>query len=305
MNTEHAPLKGVFAPIPTPFNAAGDIDWAGLKHNVDWWCTTKLTGLVALGSNGEAGYLDADERARLIASVVEYSAGRKPVIAGIGQESTRATIALARAAADVGAIAALVLPPHFYKATMTGPILRDHFRAVADAGPLPVILYNMPGNTGVNLGVDTPVQLSSHPNIIGLKDSSGDIVQISEIIANARPGFAVFAGSGSYLLSTLIMGGVGATAALANVMPNECAAVVELFNAGRIDDARRVQQALLEINRAVTSRFNVPGLKAALDLIGHYGGPPRMPMQTLDDANIAALEGILGRAQAACAELLG
>lgn len=305
MNTDNTLLKGIFAPIPTPFDTAGDIDWGALKDNVDWWCTTKLSGLVALGSNGEAGYLDVQERARLIAAVVEYSAGRKPVIAGIGQESTRATIALARASAEVGAIAALVLPPHFYKATMTGPTLRDHYRAVADASPIPVILYNMPGNTGVNLGIDTPVQLSSHPNIVGMKDSSGDIVQISEIIAGATPGFAVFAGSGSYLLPTLMMGGVGATAALANVMPNECAAIVELFAAGRLEDARRVQQALLEVNRAVTSRFNVPGVKAALDLIGHYGGPPRMPMHTLDQANTAILKDILQRARAACAEVLG
>ncbi len=304
MDTQHAPLKGVFAPIPTPFNAAGDIDWVGLKHNVDWWCTTKLSGLVALGSNGEAGYLDADERVRLIDAVVQYSAGRKPVIAGTGQESTRATIALTRAAAEAGAVAALVLPPHFYKATMTGPTLRDHYRAVADASQLPVILYNMPGNTGLNLGIDTPVQLSAHPNIVGLKDSSGDIVQISEIIASAAPGFGVFAGSGSYLLTTLVMGGVGATAALANVLPDECAAVVELFDAGRLDAARRMQQALLDINRAVTSRFNVPGLKAALDLLGHCGGPPRMPMHTLDEANTAILKGILDRAQAACAEVL-
>lgn len=304
MNSAQPKFRGVFAPIPTPFASDGSIDWAALKDNVAWWCATKLAGLVVLGSNGEAGYLDFDERAQMVEAVVRQCAGRKTVVAGVGMETTGHTMKLAKAAAAAGADAVLVLPPHFYEVAMTGPILRDHYRAVADACPVPVILYNMPGNTGLNLGIETPVQLSSHPNIVGLKDSSGDIVQISEIIAGAAPGFAVFAGSGSYLLPTLVMGGVGATAAVANVFPDECTAIIELFEAGKLDLARQLQQALLEANRAVTSRFNVPGLKAALEILGHYGGPPRLPMQPLDDATRATLEGIIRRAQARCAEIL-
>jgi 4-hydroxy-2-oxoglutarate aldolase len=178
---------------------------------------------------------------------------------------------------------------------MTNAALAAHYRAVADESPIPVIIYNMPGNTGLNLGSELVAELSNYPNIVGLKDSSGNIVQIAEIVAMAKEGFAVFAGSGSYLLPTLAVGGVGATAAVSNVFPDECAAVISLFDQGDIRGARELQLKLMKVNRAVTGRWGVPGLKAALDIIGLYGGPPRRPMLPLGEAERQELAMIIDR----------
>jgi len=288
-------LKGVFAPIPTPLGEDGEVSLSAVRSNMERWVRSGLAGVVVFGSNGEAPYLSWDEKVRLIEAVIQANAGRRLVIAGTGQETTRDTIRLTQKAAGLGAQAALVLPPHFYKNAMTNAVLAAHYRAVADESPIPVIIYNMPGNTGLNLGSELVAELSNHANIAGLKDSSGNIVQIAEIVATAREGFAVFAGSGSYLLPTLAVGGVGATAAVSNVFPDECAAVIRLFDQGDVRGARELQLKLMEINRAVTSRWGVPGLKAAMDIIGLYGGLPRRPMLPLGEAERQELARIIGR----------
>ncbi len=274
-------LTGIYAPIPTPFAADGEIGWEELKKNLAWWGATPLAGLVVAGTNGEAAYLEGAEKERLVACVREGTPAEKKVVAGTGCESTRETIALSRTVAKAGADAVLVLNPYYFRGGMTKEVLQKHYFTVAESSPVPVIIYNMPRNTGFNMDSDLLISLSRHPNITGLKDSSGNIVQISEVVAQAGDSFAVFAGSANFLLPSLLMGAAGGTLALANIMPRECVKIYDLFKAGRLEEARNVQLRVLEVNAAVTSRWGVPGLKAALDLMGRYGGPPRSPLLPL------------------------
>jgi len=170
-------IKGVFAPIATPFTDAGGLDFQSLKKNMEIWDKTRLAGYVVLGSNGEANFLTFDEKVSLVAEVARINEGRKLIIAGTGVETTAETIKLTAETAKAGAQAALVLPPFYFKAAMGNAALSMHYRAVADASPIPIMLYNMPGNTGLNLTSGLVAELSNHPNIIGIKDSGGNIVQ--------------------------------------------------------------------------------------------------------------------------------
>jgi 4-hydroxy-2-oxoglutarate aldolase len=286
-------ITGIFAPIPTPFKPDEEIAYDRLKSNLAWWGGTRLSGVVVLGSNGEFVYLSPAEKIKLVAETRANLPAEKMVIAGTGCETTRETIELSRAAAELGVDACLILTPFYYRGNMTPAVLKKHFWDVADACPVPVMLYNMPRNTGLNMEPALVIELARHPNIAGLKDSSGNIVQISEIAAATGEGFSVFAGSGSFLLTTLLMGGVGGTLAVANVMPNECAEIVSLYQAGKLVEARALQQRILEPNKAVTSRWGIPGLKAALDLMGKYGGPLRRPLLPLGEADNASLASVL------------
>jgi len=203
------------------------------------------------------------------------------------------TIRLNKMATEAGADAVLIVTPNYYKGNMTDSVLARFYRDVADTSPLPVILYNMPRNAGINISAKLAVELSKHPNIIGIKDSGGNIVQIADMIRNATEDFSVFAGSASYLYTTLVLGGAGGTLALANVFPNECARLQTLFEAGRTKEARDLQMILIDSNNAVTSRWGIPGLKAALDMIGLYGGDPRPPLLPLGETDREELRKIL------------
>ncbi len=286
-------FEGIYAPIPTPFDRRGEIAWERLKENLDRWAATPLAGLVVLGTNGEFVYLDSREKERMVEFVrANFPADRK-VIAGTGAESTRQTIQATRRAAELGADAVLVLNPHYYKAQMTPRALEHHYRQVADASPVPVMLYNMPRNTGLNLPPELICALSTHPNIVGIKDSSGNLVQIAQVCANAAEGFAVFAGSGSFLLAALAVGCVGGTLAVANIMARECVELMQAYRLGRLEEARRLQYRILPVNAAVTTRWGVPGLKAAMDMLGYYGGPPRAPLLPLEEGERSQLGEIL------------
>jgi len=275
-----AKIAGIFAPIPTPF-IDGRIAYDKLKENLSWWGDSSLTGIVVMGSNGEFVFLNENEKEKLIGFVRENFRPDKTLIAGTACESTRETIRLTKRAAELGADAALVVTPHYYKGGMTNDALKKYYFDIADASDVPVLLYNMPNNTGLNMSSQLVIELSSHPNIAGIKDSSGNIVQISEIISGVRPDFSVFAGSASFLLPSLVMGAVGGTMATANILPDACADVQRLFETGRLDEARKLQLKLLPINRAVTSLWGVAGLKAAMDLLGHFGGEPALPLLPL------------------------
>jgi 4-hydroxy-2-oxoglutarate aldolase len=294
---ERQRLMGIYPPLPTFFTPDEDLDLETLRRHVERLLEAGIMGFVALGSNGEAAHLDDAERARVIATVRETAGADGQVLAGAGAESTRATVALCRLAAEAGADIALVLPPHYYRGNMSPAALRGHYLAVADASPIPIAIYNMPANAaGLDLDAETVVALSLHPNIIGLKDSSGNVAKLAQVVAEAREGFAVLAGSASFLLPALLVGATGAIAALANVAPRACLQVMDLWAERRLDEARALQARLVPPNTAVTSGYGVAGLKAALQLVAGYGGMPRRPLLPLGEADRGRMRAILAEA---------
>ena len=271
-------VHGIFAPIATAFDASGEVDYSTFAENTVAFGATKLSGLVVLGSNGEFTLLSHEEKVKLVETARNHLPADKMIIAGTGCESFKETLQLTKECAAVGADVALVVTPNYYKKDMNEAALGNFYTMLADASPIPVMIYNMPGNSGVNVPSSLTLKLAAHPNITGIKDSGGNIVQISEVLAKAPEGFSVFAGSGSYLLATLLLGGVGGTLAVANVVPDYCAEIQENFEKGDLEKARKMQLALLPLNAAVTSRFGIGGMKAAMDMVGFKGGLPRLPI---------------------------
>jgi 4-hydroxy-2-oxoglutarate aldolase len=286
-------LAGIFPPIPTPFDEDERIDLVRLSENLERWEQEPLDGYVVGGSNGEFVSLSPDERLEVVGHVCAKVGAEKLVIAGSGLHSTRETILQTEAMAKLGAQAALVVTPGYYKSRMDERALIAHYTRVADHAPVPIILYNVPANTGINMNADTIVLLSKHANIIGLKDSAGDVAKIAEITQRAPEGFQVLAGSASFLLGALAVGAVGTISALANLAGRDLSELMQAFEKGDLERAKNIQQRLVRPNSAVTVRFGVAGLKAALDLIRFYGGPPRSPLQALDDGQRAQVKQIL------------
>ncbi len=290
-------IAGIYPPVPTFFDEREDLDLATLREHLTRLKAAGIANIVALGSNGEAVHLAPDERRQVIATVRETLGPEAQVLAGVGEHSTRATLALAQQAAEAGADIALVLPPHYYRSRMDGFALRAHYLTLADASPLPVMIYNMPANAaGIDLDAETVIALSSHPNIIGLKDSSGNVAKMAQIVAEAREGFVVLAGSAGFLLPALAIGARGAIAALANIAPRECLRLMELWREGKLEEARTLQARLIPVNTAITSGYGVAGLKAALEFVAHYGGFPRRPLPPLNDGERVRLRGVLAEA---------
>jgi len=277
-------LSGIFPPIPTPFGDSGEILFDRLEENLDRWNTEPISGYVVGGSNGEFPLLTIEERVEVVRRVRRRAAADRLVVAGSGMESTRGTSALTGMMAEAGADAAIVVTPGYYKGRMTSRALIAHYQTIADQSALPLILYNVPANTGVDLSAEAAIELSRHPQIIGMKDSAGDVVKLARIASESAEGFQVLAGSAGFFLAGLAVGAVGLVAALANVAATALDELLRAFRAGKLDQARAIQARLLEANSAVTSRYGVPGLKAAMDLIGMYGGPPRMPLLPLEVA---------------------
>jgi len=286
-------LEGIFPPIPTPFDADGEIDVAALAENLDWWNRFGLSGVVVLGSNGEAVLLDEGEKLRLIEAARAGAPEDRAVIAGTSLQSTRATIALTQAAAGAGADAALVLPPSYYRGLMSDAVLERHFRAVADASRIPVLLYNMPACTGIDLSAELIVSLAAHENIVGLKDSGGDVAKLGRIHGDLGGRFRVLAGSAGFLLPALSVGAVGGVLALANIAPRQCVEILRLALTGDMHAATDLQVRMILPNTAVTRRWGVPGLKAAMEMLGLRGGPVRPPLLPLGGADRDELRSIL------------
>lgn len=293
MRSRAIDLRGVFPPIATPFTDNGSLDLGHLKQNLQRWLDTGLAGFVVMGSNGEFIYLEDREKLDLLEAARSAIPEHRLMIAGTGCESTRATVNLTRRAAEMGADAALVITPHYYRSRMDGRSLVAYYQAVAESSPIPVLLYNMPANTGIDMAVDSVTTLAQHPNIIGIKDSSGNLVKLGEIIRSVPPSFQVLAGSASFLYPALALGAVGGVVALANVAPQACLAIYDSFRVGDLAAARSTQLRLLSPNAAVTSRFGVPGLKAAMDFLGYYGGPPRPPLLPLGEKDREAVRSVL------------
>jgi len=271
-------LSGVIPPITTPFEK-GNLVLDRLKENFNKWNKTGLSGYLVLGSNGEAVYLNEKEKMKVMEASRESIPESKVMIVGTGAESTQETIRFTNQAAKIGTDFGLVVTPSYFKGSMRPQILYDHFIAVAESSRIGILLYNVPQFTGINLDAEVVAKLSFHPNIVGIKDSSGNIGQLNDIIHLSRKGFVVFVGSAPVFFPALCIGAVGGILAVANAAPEECVRILSLYHQGEMAEATASQNRLTPLAKAVTVKYGIGGLKMAMDLTGYFGGNPRLPLK--------------------------
>ncbi len=272
-------LQGIIPPIATPFDHKGDLYKIKVQHNVEKWNRTGLAGYCVCGSTGESVFLTTEEKIQMWEWVAQYADSSKLLIAGTGVESVRETVALTNRAAEIGYKAAMVRTPHYYKNLLNRPDAQMiYFRAVADQSKIPLIIYNWPQATGIDITPEAVACLSEHPNIIGLKESSGSVEKIIQVIATAKPGFQVLTGSAPTLAPSLAVGCVGGLLAFANAAPYAAISIWEAHRTREFAAAMDWQHRILRAAQLVTTKYGIPGLKHAMDLNGYYGGPPRLPL---------------------------
>jgi len=265
--------------VTTPFDYAGNIYVSKVQHNMEKWNLTSLSGYVVMGSTGESVMLTADEKAVMWELVAKHAAPGKLLIAGTGVESVRETVALTNRAAEMGYKAAMVRTPHYYKNLINRADAQAlYYRAVADQAKIPLIIYNWPQATGIDIPVEAVVAISEHPNVVAIKESSGNLEKVMQLIREVKHGFQVLVGSAPTLWPSLLMGATGAILAYANAAPYSTIAIWEAFR--QRDDAAGLdwQNRIGRASALVTTKYGVPGLKHAMDLNGYYGGPPRLPL---------------------------
>jgi 4-hydroxy-2-oxoglutarate aldolase len=291
-----ADLEGVFVPVPTPFRGE-DVAVGRLQENLRRWNQTALAGYVVLGSTGEFPMLSEAEQDRILVAAREAIPRDKAFIAGTGANSTLHTIRQTKRAAEIGADAAIVITPHYFtKGFSQAAAQVRHYLAVAEASPVPILVYNFPVNTGINLEPDTVARIAQHPNVAGIKDSSGNIAQAAQIIDLTPKSFHVLVGAAAALLPSLAIGSSGGILALAAIAAREFSDVDALARAGRWQEAREIAARMLAADRGVAGRYGIGGLKAALDLQGFYGGPCRPPLGTPDGDAIEDIKEVLATA---------
>jgi 4-hydroxy-2-oxoglutarate aldolase len=274
-------FSGVFAALTTPFAHDGSVSLPELKHNVQRYNQTDLAGYVALGSTGEAVLLTRAEMDGILATVKESAAKEKKLLAGAGAESTAETIERTKRAAEFGYDAVLVKTPYYYKPAYKPEVLVAHFRRVADESPIPVMLYSIPQFTGIALGAAEVAALAEHPNIIGIKDSSGNVQGVAEIVAATPPAFQILVGSAASVYPSMAIGARGAILALACALPEKCVALFELVRQGHHEKARELQAILVRASKLMVSELGIAGVKYAMDQRGYRGGIPRPPLLPL------------------------
>ena len=285
------PLEGVFVALTTPF-AGNGIAAEKIKDNIRKLNATGVAGYLVLGSTGESVSLTDAESLALVEAVLEAAAPEKKVLVGTAREWTQGTIDFTASLPARGIAAVLVRPPSYFKSKMTREALKAHYLAVADASRYPVLVYNMPANTGISLEPRLVIDLSSHPNIAGLKESGGSLAFVAEVVREVPERFHYLLGSGSVVYPGLEMGACGAILAVANAVPEMCAELFRLFKAGEKDAARDLQLDLIPFNKTLVEIYGIAGLKVAQDLRGYHGGPTRLPLLPVDEkgrAEIAAL----------------
>lgn len=276
-------LSGLLLPITTPFTLDGGVDLPALRRNIAKWNETGIAGYVLLGSTGERVHLDEQEYAQVIDTARTAIHEDLLFIAGAGQHSTRLTINEIKRVASSGRLdAVLVITPHFYRLAITQQLLEDHYEAVADASPVPVILYSMPPFTGIKIESATAARLSSHENIVGIKDSSADVAGLKDTVEQVDSRFAVLTGNGTVLDESLAAGACGAILAVGCVVPTLCIAIIEAVNSSDTERAAELQSKLSPLAAAVTTKYGIGGLKAALELAGYEGGHVRAPLKMPD-----------------------
>lgn len=285
-------IKGIMPPITSPFER-GEVAYEKLSDNIKRWNKTGLAGYVVMGSNGESAFLTREEKLRIVETVKNSLSSGKLLIAGTGSESIKDTISLSNDAAGRGADYVLVLTPSFYKGQMDGAAFVRYFTEVADKVKIPVLIYNVPKFTGVNIEADAVAKLAQHGNIVGLKNSAENAAHTAELVSVVPEDFSVIVGTASVLYPGLCAGAKGGILALANIAPDECVELQRLFEAGKHSEASVLQKKLIPVNKAVTSKYGVPGLKVALDMLGYFGGDPRSPLAPLGDREREDMKSIL------------
>jgi 4-hydroxy-2-oxoglutarate aldolase len=284
-------LEGVFPPITTPFNDNGFIEYNHLAENIDKWNETGVSGYLVLGSNGESVFLDEEEKLGIVSVARKSIPKTKRLLVGVGLESVKCTIELTRKISDYGADVAVVITPHFFKSDMSHDALLKYYLIIADNSSIPILLYNVPVFTGLNMEVKTVMALASHENIIGIKDSSGNVEQLSEIISLTEDEeFSVLTGSSIVLYPSMCIGANGGIMAIACVLSKRCSDIINMYKESKHAEAKELQQRLIGPTIAVTSRYGVPGLKAAMDLFGYHGGSSRIPLLPISDTEITEIK---------------
>ena len=289
-----ASISGIFPALTTPFEK-GDLSVSRLKSNIEKYNRIDLRGYLVLGSTGESVLMDEREGMAAVEAVRTSAASGKTLIVGTGMPSTRATIQFTNMAAEAGADYGLVVTPFYYKSQMTAKTLDAYYREVADKSKIPILMYNVPKFTGLDLPLETVLSLADHPNITGLKDSSGNLALMGEIIKACPPDFTVLQGMGSVLFSSLAIGAKGGILALTDMAPAETVDIYRSVKAGESEKAREIQLSILTVNQKIVGSYGVPGIKCALDHLGYFGGDPRPPLipvgQEVRDSIRKILEG--------------
>jgi 4-hydroxy-2-oxoglutarate aldolase len=287
-------LGGVYPALTTPFAADGEVSLADVKYNIERYNSTGIAGFVVLGSTGESVLLSRSEMDGVLTAVRDAAGQGKRLIAGTGAESTQDTIERTKRAAQLGYQLALVKTPHYYKPAYKPEVLIAHYRRVADASPIPVLLYSVPLFTGVTLEAPEVGALAEHPNIIGIKESSGHVMRVAEIVGACPADFQVLTGSAGTMLAGLTVGAKGAILALGSALPEMCVTLYELYLNGEIDKARALQNVLLKASKVIQSEHAIAGIKFAMDQRGYHGGIPRLPLVPLSDAQKQRVLDLLG-----------
>ena len=270
-------LAGIYPPIVTPF-LKEDVAHHYLAENVEKLSKSGIKGLVVLGSNGENVYLSEEEKIDVVKTTIQSASKNMLIIVGSGCESTRETIYLTNRMAKIGAHAALIVTPFYYGSKMNDEALIKYYSTVADQVEIPILLYNVPKFTGINLSVEALSALSNHPNIIGIKDSSGNVNQLGQYLNQVNPDFNVLVGTAGALFGALTLGCKGGILALANILPKKCVEIFQLVQDGKIKEARELQLRMIPVNHAITAKYGISGLKYAMNLLGYKGGEVRSPL---------------------------
>jgi 4-hydroxy-2-oxoglutarate aldolase len=276
-------LSGVFPALTTPFSADGSISVEDIKHNITKYNSTGLAGYVAIGSTGESVLLSRKEVDTVLVAVKESAAPNMRLIAGTGAESTSETIDRTKRAAELGYHVALVKTPYYYKPMYKPEVFIAHYCRVADASPIPVMLYSVPQFTGVALEAPEVGVLAQHANIIGIKESSGNVQRAAEMLAAVPASFQLLVGSASMMFPSMVLGAVGSILALASALPEQCVALFDAARKGDLETARALQATILPASKVIVSQSGIPGVKYAMDQAGYRGGLPRLPLMPLQE----------------------
>lgn len=276
-------LSGIYPALTTPFAADGSVSLADLKYNIERYNSTGIAGFVALGSTGENVLLSRSEMDGILTTAKESAGQGKRLIAGTGAESTAETIERTKRAADFGYHFALVKTPYYYKPAYKPEVLIAHYRRVADASPIPVLLYSVPIFTGITLEAPEVAALAEHPNIVGIKDSSGHVLRTGEMVATTPADFQILVGAAGTILASLTVGAHGAILALASALPEKCVELFEAVRGGNIAKGRELQNALLKVSKVIMSDNAIASVKFAMDQRGYRGGIPRLPLVAISE----------------------